>query len=1331
MRILIVGMVTALLYVVSVHFDAAERLGVFLARYEHLELDELLLAPLFGAIAVAVFYVLRLGDIRKEIGAREHAEAAMKVSEERFRAVFDNSPHSTYLLDREGRFLIANRAFCDRFGVALESVIGRLGSDLQPPRVSGYYSNANDWVLERNEQFEGVIDQTYPDGTNRTNLVVKFPVHDADGKPVQVGTINTDISEVRRAEAALGATYEHASVGIANVDPDGRLIRLNPYFCRMLGYEEQELIGRTFQDITHPEDVELGAEERMKMRSGETDTYSLEKRYLRKDGGVVWGALSTAIVRRPTGELEYFVAVVHDITGRKWAEDALRESEERYRRLAEVSPDGIIVHTDGKVTFANPMMASILGASVPDEIVGREAIDFVPEDDRERVRRRREDADRGIAHGFHEGAYLRLDGATVPVERAIARISWQGKQSYLVVTRDITERKAAEQALRESEERFREFAESLPEIVFETDRNGNIAFLNRQGLRIIGYSEEEYRAGIPITDLALPEDRDRGRRNIERILKGEDTGPTEYALMRKDGSTFPCMVHSARVMKDGQPVGLRGMIFDITGREAVERALRESEAQMRLVTDGLPVMIVYIDRRHRVLFANRACAEQFGIDRDKIVGMHLRDIRGEEFYRINLPILERVFAGETVELDGERQSGDETMYFHAVRIPHFDADGTVQGYFALVVDTTESKKAEIALRESAERLAQTQRITHLGSFEREFGTDKLHWSDETYRILGYEPGSIEPGTELFLNCLAPSDRGMVAQSIERAKAGESTFDNECRVIRPDGEERVVRQTVEIHLDDDGRPTGLHGALHDITDLKKAEQARRETEDRFLGLIQNSPSAIFLKDLDGRFDLVNPRFEEWYGVKAEEIVGKTSYDVYPKEFADIYVAEDKQVAESGEMRERELDVPFADGEIHSVLVTKFPVLAADATTIGIGTINTDVTEQRRAEEQLHQAQKMEAVGQLTGGVAHDFNNLLTVILGNLEFIETKLENDEKGRKFVGTAMRAVRRGSDLTQRLLAFSRRQPLSPTPTDVNALVSGMTELLHRAIGEAVEIETVRASGLWQAMVDASQLENAILNLALNARDAMPEGGRLTIETANGSIDHDYARHHAEVVPGRYVMVAVSDTGTGMTPEIVDRVFDPFFTTKEEGKGSGLGLSMVFGFVKQSGGHVNIYSEPGHGTTVKLYLPRTMEASEEVRETDGESAGIGQGETILVVEDDPDVRDYVTAALNALGYHVLDAKDGSTAIQVLESERKIDMLFTDIVLPGGMNGRAIADKARELRPEIRILFTSGYTENAVIHHGRLDEGVELLVKPYNQETLASRIRSILGDGES
>jgi signal transduction histidine kinase len=381
----------------------------------------------------------------------------------------------------------------------------------------------------------------------------------------------------------------------------------------------------------------------------------------------------------------------------------------------------------------------------------------------------------------------------------------------------------------------------------------------------------------------------------------------------------------------------------------------------------------------------------------------------------------------------------------------------------------------------------------------------------------------------------------------------------------------------------------------------------------------------------------------------------------------------------------------------------------------------------AEQALRQSQKMEAVGQLTGGVAHDFNNLLTIIIGNLGIAKRGVV-EARAERALDNALIGAERAAQLTQRLLAFSRRQPLNPRVLDVNKLIVSISDLLTRTLGENIELQTIGAAGLWKTEADASELESTLLNLALNARDAMPNGGKLTIETGNAYLDEEYCRQQEINPPGQYILISVSDSGAGMSTETIDRAFEPFFTTKEAGKGTGLGLSQVYGFMKQSGGHVKIYSEPGEGTTIKLYLPRRDGDETALAIDDGAGSERGNGETILIVEDDDGVRQYASEILRDLNYQIIEAKDSAAALRLIEANKPFDLLLTDVVLPG-INGRELASEVERRRPGTKIIFMTGYSRNAIVHHGRLDPGTELIQKPLIERALARKIRQVLDGG--
>jgi PAS domain S-box-containing protein len=492
------------------------------------------------------------------------------------------------------------------------------------------------------------------------------------------------------------------------------------------------------------------------------------------------------------------------------------------------------------------------------------------------------------------------------------------------------------------------------------------------------------------------------------------------------------------------------------------------------------------------------------------------------------------------------------------------------------------------------------------------------------------------------------------------------------------------------------------------------------------IFETSLDLILVVDRKGNFIRVSPSAAAILGYHPAELIGRSAADfLYPEDLENT--RNEMRLARRGQvMRNFECRYVHKDGRI--VPLTWTGVWSeADQQHFFIG---RDMTERINLETQLRQALKMEAVGRLTGGMAHDFNNILAVIIGMTEVLAEEVSGHPRLAAMVATIDEAADRGAQLVQRLLAFARKQPLQTRIVDVNDVVLRMIVILQRTLGEDISFKAALAEVPWPASTDASQLEDALLNLAVNARDAMPEGGQLVIETANVHLDAEYAAHNVEVVPGDYVAVIVSDTGTGMPPEVVERAFEPFFTTKGIGHGSGLGLSMVYGFIKQSGGHVKIYSEPGHGTSIKLYLPRADEAAPIAAGPAGaeaHQAAVGR-ETILVVEDDPAVRTVAVNILEGLGYHVRQAEDGHAALAILQ-RAEVDLLFTDLIMPNGMSGQDLLRKAREHRPDLKALFTSGYSEH-VIQGRASDADVPLLGKPYRKQQLAASVRSVLDGAE-
>lgn len=609
------------------------------------------------------------------------------------------------------------------------------------------------------------------------------------------------------------------------------------------------------------------------------------------------------------------------------------------------------------------------------------------------------------------------------------------------------------------------------------------------------------------------------------------------------------------------------------------------------------------------------------------------------------------------------------------------------------------------------------------------------WNPGAKRFKGYEAEEIIGHHFSTFYTDTEREQKVPALALEEAER-TGRFEREGWRVRKDGTQFWAHVVIDAIRSPKGELVGFAKITRDLTERRAAEAKLRESEQQFRLMVQSvTDYAIYMLDVEGNVASWNAGAQRIKGYGPEEIIGR--------HFSNFYTEEDRaaglprtglQTASREGRWEHEGQRVRKDGTRFWAHVVIDAIRDDDGKLVGFAKVTRDITERREAEAALQAAQatlirsqKLEAIGQLTGGVAHDFNNLLQVISGNLQLLSKDIAGNARAEMRVQSALAGVARGSKLATQLLAFARRQPLEPRVVNVGRLIKGMDELLRRAIGEEIEVETVVGGGLWNSLIDPDQLENAILNLAINARDAMNGEGRLTIEASNAFLDDEYVRHYDDLIAGQYVMIAVTDTGIGIPSDILERVYEPFFTTKAEGKGTGLGLAMVYGFLKQSGGHVKIYSEIGAGTTVKLYFPREMAIEDTlVSATSGDIKG-GE-ETVLVVEDDDEVREVAVSMLSDLGYRVVKARDAVAALAIVDSGIPIDLIFTDVMMPGTLRSPELARKAKERLPNVAVLFTSGYTQNAIVHGGRLDPGVELLAKPYTREALARKIRHVLAN---
>ncbi len=810
-----------------------------------------------------------------------------------------------------------------------------------------------------------------------------------------------------------------------------------------------------------------------------------------------------------------------------------------------------------------------------------------------------------------------------------------------------------------------------------------------------------------------------------------DHRPREWTALHQE--TLRVLAHQVMAQLD-----LRLTIKD---RDRRYDEVRESEDRFRNMADHAPVMMWVTDPQGICTYLNRQWYIFTGQTPAEAEGLGWLDAtHPDDRAEAGRIFLEANAAAAPFRLEYRLRCADGS-YRWAIDAasPRFGQDGQFLGYIGSVIDIDERRTAEDAVRHANALLAAVMDAV----------PGVVYAKDRAGRMLAANRGTAElvgkPLTEIigrtdreFLE--DPSQAAAVEVNDKRIMAENVVEVLEEDVSRPDGTFATWLSTKAPFRDADGIVIGLVGSSIDISERKRAEDAllhlnetledtvvkRTAERDR---MWETSPDLMLVIDFGGVVRRVNPAWTAMLGYNAAALVGHHVNEFVLEEDHPRTV-EALRLTADGERPDVEVRYRHEDGSVRWISWVAAP---AGDMTYATGRDVTAVKEQAealaQAEEQLRQAQKMEAVGQLTGGLAHDFNNLLTAVTGGLELLGAKLAKGEydKVDRYINMAQTGANRAAALTQRLLAFSRRQTLAPKPTDVDRLIAEMEEIIDRTLGPAIEVKVVSANGLWPILVDAPQLENALLNLCINARDAMPEGGQLTIETGNKALDARAAAAQ-DLPPGDYVSLCVTDTGTGMEPEIIERVFDPFFTTKPIGEGTGLGLSMIYGFVRQSGGQVRIYSEVGQGTTMCLYLPRLVGVHDldDAHQSPETRHRAQQGQTVLLVEDEIAIRELVSEILGDAGYRVLTASNGPMGVAILRSNERIDLLVTDVGLPGGLNGRQVADAGRVARPDLKILFVTGYAANAAVGAGHLDKGMEVLTKPFNIIELERRVGEMI-----
>lgn len=858
-----------------------------------------------------------------------------------------------------------------------------------------------------------------------------------------------------------------------------------------------------------------------------------------------------------------------------------------------------------------------------------------------------------------------------------------------------------------------------------------------------------------------PEDRAGLAEAIAEAVRRGGRYAHQYRTRGADGA-YRWIEAIGRVDLDahGQAVSFPGVLIDIDERRRIEAERDQAQTLLRSFVEAAPGVLYAKDRQGRMLIGNRGTTELIGLPPEIYVGRTDAELLGDPAQAaIVMATDERVMAsGQTEQLEEEVSFPDgRRAHWLSTKSPLRDADGVVVGLVGTSLDITDRKAAEARHLEAEERYRLAAQATNDAIWDWRISDGQVIWNEALTTLFGH--ALRETSAQWWLDHIHPDDRARVDRDIHAViEGGGTAWNSEYRFRRADGSFASVLDRGTVLRGSVGEPLRMIGAMLDLTVRQAAEAALAQSEERLRLATEAGDMGFWDVDLV-RDALIWPaRTKAMFGISPEVAVSMRDFHdgLHPDDRAATVAA---FAAAADPARRALYDVEYrtvgkedgvvrwvaAKGRGHfegdrcvRVVGVAIEITARKLADARLQELNEhlesrvleEVAQRTRVEDALRQSQKMEAVGQLTGGIAHDFNNMLATVIGPLDLLAMRMgDSDPRAKRYIDMAIDGATRAAQLTQRLLAFSRQQPLQPVPLDVNRLIAGMSDLLVHSLGSSIRLETVLAAQVWCTFADANQLENVILNLAVNARDALPGGGRLVVETANCTIADDDDAAAAEVPVGEYVRITVADNGSGMPPEVIAKAFDPFFTTKKVGQGTGLGLSQVYGFVKQSAGHVNIDSTPGQGTTVTLYLPRRRVdvAPSPPAGREDHRALSGGRELVLVVEDEPGVRQFSIDALTELGYPVLAAEGAAMALTLLDRHPDIALLFTDVVMPE-VNGRQLADEALRRRPTLKVLFTTGYSRNALENDGVLDPDVHLIGKPFTLEELALRVRAVLAE---
>jgi two-component system, cell cycle sensor histidine kinase and response regulator CckA len=1313
--------------------------------------------------------------ILHDVTELKRSHDALRKSEERYRRIVETANEGIWAMDADHLTTFVNQRIVDMLGYSAAEMLGRKAD------LFMWEEDLNDHETKMRVQSRGGAESyerrfRRKDGETVWTVVSATAFEDDEGRFAGSFAMLTDITDRKTMEVALRknqeqlqAIFETSPAAIFLVSPEGRITFANQRMADLFSLQVEDLPGTPYVELILPEQRSVGYGKMKDLMSGQIDRVNLERRYIKADGSEFLGHLSGRRLKRPDGGLDGLVGIIEDITERKKAEEELRRSEERFRSLIDQAPDAVFVHDfNGRFLEVNQQASNALGYT-RDELISMCVRDIDPNA-----------LARGDSATFwanlpatFEATHRRRDGTLFPVEMRLGPIEYGDTKVVLAVARDISERNVAEKNRRESENRYRSLVDASPDPILMYDLKGNLITVNQQAAIAYGVdSTEQLLAEVKnVIQILDGESKEKAVENLKRTFLAESSRKTEYTVVRKDGSALEVEINSSTFRSaEDEPLGFISVVRDITDRKRAEAEVNKSKGMISSILNSVPQSIFWKDRDSRYLGCNKVFARAVGLESpDQIVGKTDFELpwpsEEAEAYRdddhdvtVNNKV-KRHIVEPLQQADGTR------LWIDTTKVPLVDENGSVYGVLGVSDDITARKQAE------EERSLNTQRLEALVQLGRmsDAPLDELaaFAMEEAVRLtessIGYVAFANEDESVLTMHAWSqeamrqcaidekpstyPVDHtGLWGEAIRQRRpmiTNDYAAPSPWKKGTPEGHVRVSRH-MNVPIFDQGRVVVVAGvgnklSGYDDNDIRQLTLlmegmwgiVRRRKADQRLKLLgaslEQAGESILITDPVGATLYANPAFTETNGYSLDEALGKTPALLKKSKHTEAFSEDMWSAIKRGEVWRGRFTNRRKDGSLYEETATISPIKDTDGHIVNFVIVGRNVTTEVMLQKQLLQAQKMEAIGTLAGGIAHDFNNLLQAILGYADLLLMRKEPGDPDRQRIAIIRRAAQDGADLVSRILTFSRKAEAKTRPIDLNEEMRRAERLLRRMVPKMVEITLVLADDLRIVDANAAQIEQILLNLAVNAQHAMPDGGQLSIETRNESFSAESLGGSPNGKTSEYVLLTVSDTGAGMEADVLERMFEPFFTTKTDGQGTGLGLSMVHGIVTQHGGHITCYSKPGKGTSFKIYFPVAQSEWRSESDDTQEMPGFGT-EVVLLVDDDERVRDMTEEMIREHGYQVLAARSGQEALEIYALHKdKVALVILDLIMHG-MGGKECLKELLKIDPRCKVLIASGFSEDASRKECMELGAKGFVAKPFRFKELLQQIRRALDE---